>query len=372
MSELKLSFWERHKTKILAIVTIALVVGTIGIVFLVISLQQQKTTLVVFHAGSLTVPFEAYASMWTTMHPNIVISNQPYGSADAIRQITELNKPGDILGSADYKLIITMMMNKPIPDMPGYNYSSWYIIFARNEIIIAYNKALNPPWLDNLTSGKTPWYAILNRTDVTFGRSDPYQDPCGYYTLMVWGLADRFYNKTPNSQVINESLFAKDPLAGYTAKGTPIGGYSGSGATKVKAKEVDMDALLDSGEIDYLFIYRSVAIQHNYGYIRLDQHINLGNFTYESFYNKVKVHRISPLLPGKADTDKKAATIQYGLTIPNNAPHPAEAIDYVKFILGYPGKLLELGQPAYYPAYASNVSKLPAALQPYCVNYPYS
>jgi molybdate/tungstate transport system substrate-binding protein len=257
-----------------------------------------------------------------------------------------------------------MMMNKPIPGMPGVNYSSWYIIFSLNEMIIAYKASNNPPYLNNITSKETPWYAILNRTDVTFGRADPWQDPCGYRTLMVWGLADHFYNLShvQDPQDINQSFYNKDPLMSY----------SGPGHTVVKAKEVDMISSLEAGEIDYLFIYRSVAIQHNFGFIELDDHMNLANVTLESYYNTVKVHRISPLVPGQSSSDVKAETIQYGLTIPNNAPHPEDAIVYVKFMLGYPGLLMEMGQPPYFPAFASNVSKLPAALQPYCVQYPYA
>lgn len=364
MAELKLGFWEQYKTKILAIALIAIITVSVGTVLLVITQQEQKTTLQVFHAGSLAEPFAEYAAIWTAANPEYIIDNEAYGSSEAINQIVQLERPCDVLGSADYKLIKTMMMNKEIPDMPGVNYSSWYIIFSLNEMIIAYIPSHNPPYINNITSGTTPWYEILNRTDVTFGRADPYQDPCGYRTLQVWGLADHFYNlsQVANPQDINISFFNKDPLMGY----------GGPGHTVCKAKEVDMIASLEAAEIDYLFIYRSVAIQHNLGFIEMDDHMNLANITLESYYNKVTVHRISPLIPGAVASDSKAITIQYGLTIPNNAPHMEDAIEYVKFMIGYPGLLVELGQPPYYPCYASNISKLPTELQPYCVLYPYA
>ncbi len=363
MSEIHIGFWELHKNKIIALSIIAMIVASVGATILIIKMQQQKTQLMVIHAGSLTVPMDTFATVWTALHPEYEVINKGFGSATAIRQITELGVEADLLASADYTLIETMMMNEPIPGL-GINYSSWYIIFARNEMGIAYVEANNPPYLENLTSKQNFWWEILNRTDVVFGRADPYQDPCGYRTLMVWGLADRYYNisGTQNPQDINESFYAKDPLMGY----------SGEGATVVGDKEVGLISALQAGEIDYLFIYKSIAVQHNLGFIELDDHINLGNFSLESFYKTVWVHRISPLLPGKSSTDKQASTIQYGLTIPNNAPHLEDAINYVKMIIGCPGLLEELGQPPYYPAYASNVSALPTALQPYCVNYPYA
>ena len=362
VSELKVGFWEVHKNKVIAIAIIAMVVVSVGAIILVIRLQQQKTQLLVIHAGSLTVPLDTFATVWTALHPEYEINNKGFGSSTAIRQITELGFEADLLGSADYTLIESMMMNEPIPGQ-GMNYSSWYIIFARNEMGIAYVEANNPPYLENITSETNYWWEILNRTDVVIGRADPYQDPCGYRTLMVWGLADQYYNLSgvENPQDINLSFYAKDPIIGY----------SGAGATVVGDKEVGLIAALEAGEIDYLFIYKSVATQHNLGFIELNDYVNLGNFTLESFYNNVWVHRISPILPGKSSSDMQAATIQYGLTIPNNAPHQEDAIDYVKLILGCPGILEELGQPPYYPAYASNVSALPAELQPYCIQYPF-
>lgn len=38
------------------------------------------------------------------------------------------------------------------------------------------------------------WYPVLQRNGVTYGRSDPDLDPCGYRTLMVWQLAEKHYN----------------------------------------------------------------------------------------------------------------------------------------------------------------------------------
>ncbi|NVM29933.1 MAG: tungstate ABC transporter substrate-binding protein WtpA [Candidatus Helarchaeota archaeon] len=364
MAKLKLSFWELHKNKIYAVALIAIIGVSIGASLWTISQHEGKIKLQVFHAGSLTVPFAEFAAAWMAMHPDYIIDNEGYGSASAIRQITELGRDADLLGSADYTLIYPMMMNVTMPDSGGLQYADWYIIFAMNEMGIAYIPEKDPPYLENLTGGDNKWFEILNRTDVTFGRADPWQDPCGYRTLMVWGLADDHYNLsgTADPQDINQSMYAKDPIMGY----------SGPGVTKIRGKEVDLISLLEMGEIDYLFIYKSIAVQHGLGYLELNDYVDLSNFTLDSFYQGVTVHRISPIVIGASSPDKTGQTIQYGVTIPNNAPHRENAIEYLKFILGYPGLLQELGQPPYYPAYASNISKLPTELQPYCVDYPFA
>jgi len=105
------------------------------------------------------------------------------GSIDAARKITDLNRTADLLIVADYKIIVNYLFPR--------NLSDWYIIFARNEIVIAYtNKSA---YSDEVNQDN--WFYILNRSDVSFCYSDPNRDPCGYRTLLVWKLADKYYNE---------------------------------------------------------------------------------------------------------------------------------------------------------------------------------
>ena len=61
---LEISWFSRHKVKILAIVIAAIVTGSIvGIVVWVTTQQTTKTTLYCYHAGSLTEPYADYAAM---------------------------------------------------------------------------------------------------------------------------------------------------------------------------------------------------------------------------------------------------------------------------------------------------------------------
>ncbi|GAI28734.1 unnamed protein product, partial [marine sediment metagenome] len=80
------------------------------------------------------------------------------------------------------------------------------------------------------------WYEILQRDGVRYGRSDPNQDPCGYRTLMVWQLAEDYYN----APELYDKLY-------------------GAAGELIRPKEVDLIALLESGDLDYAFEYSSVA-----------------------------------------------------------------------------------------------------------------
>ena len=177
------------------------------------------------------------------------------GSIDAARKITDLNRTADLLIVADYKIIVNYLFPR--------NLSDWYIIFARNEIVIAYtNKSA---YSDEVNQDN--WFYILNRSDVSFGYSDPNRDPCGYRTLLVWKLADKYYNEN-----IYDSLNSRT-----------------NGRVIIRPKSVELLALLESGEIDYAFEYKSVAIQHNLSHIELLPEINLGDQNMSNIYATVNI-----------------------------------------------------------------------------------
>jgi molybdate/tungstate transport system substrate-binding protein len=52
----------------------------------------------------------------------------------------------------------------------------------------------------------------------------------------------------------------------------------------VRPKSVELVSLLKTGNMDYAWEYLSVAVQHELKYVRLDDHINLGNYKYDKFY----------------------------------------------------------------------------------------
>ena len=201
--------------------------------------------LTIFHAGSLSVPLQKIGEEFSHKHPRIRIAFESSGSVDAVRKITDLNKSCDVLAVADWILIPKMMYDK---------HASWVIIFASNEMVIAYTD--KSKYSNEIEENPTDWYKILSRDDVTIGRSDPNCDPCGYRALMVFQLASIYYSDPS----INTTLWEHEN-------------------TIVKPKSVELLALLEAGQLDYAFEYKSVAVQHNLNYLELPDYINLGNDT---------------------------------------------------------------------------------------------
>jgi molybdate/tungstate transport system substrate-binding protein len=290
---------------------------------------QPSPKLPIFHAGSLTIPWAQISEEFNQLYPDIEILAEGGGSATTIRKVTELGRECGVIGSADYKLIPKLMFPE---------YADWYIIFATNQIVLCYTD--KSQFKDEVNANN--WYEILQRDGVKYGRSDHDQDPCGYRTLMVWQLAEVHY-KVPG-------LYQKL--------------YGASGET-IRPKEVDLIALLESGDLDYAFEYVSVAIQHGLEYVVLPPEINLSSQKFKDFYATAKVE-ISGKEPGQTIT-LTGEPILYAVTIPRDFPNQELAIAWVDFLLSDKGMaIMEAnGQQPIKPAVTNDESKLPEQLKKY-------
>ncbi len=294
--------------------------------------QKPKITgdLVIFHAGSLAVPMKKMIEAFNKEYPNVNVKAEAAGSVASARKITDLNRDCDILASADYQVIDKMLVPK---------YADWNIRFASNEMAIVYTP--QSKYADKIT--RNNWYDILLKKDVLVGRADPNSDPCGYRTVLTCKLAEKYYKRAG----IADKLLAKDH-------------------NMMRPKEVDLLALLETQSVDYIFIYKSVAIQHGLKYLALPDNINLKNPAFNKFYSTVNVE-INGDKPGEKVIQNGEAMI-YGLTILKNAPNKAAAEAFVKFMLDKNKgmKIMQqCGQPSVIPSRATGYKKLPVSLKPF-------
>jgi len=261
--------------------------------------------IIIFHAGSLAVPFMDLANEFKKEHPNVEFFIETSGSLQAARKITELNKECDILAVADYLIIDNLLIPK---------YAESNNVFATNEMIIAYNnKSKYKDSIEHIN-----WYDLVLKEDVIIGRSEPNLDPCGYRTIFLFKLSDFFYNKA----YLSEELITKK-------------------LTVIRPKEVDLLALLETNNIDYLFIYKSVAQQHNLQYILLPDEINLSNSDLEDYYSKVSL-TVTGAKQGET-VDIIGSSIVYSYCIPKTVQNMELALDFLSFLKNPEkgGKILE-------------------------------
>jgi molybdate/tungstate transport system substrate-binding protein len=283
--------------------------------------------VIVFHAGSLSVPLKEIAREYEKMNPGTKILLESAGSLVCARKVTELKKPCDILASSDYFVINELL----IPD-----YTKWSIRFATNEMVIAFNEKSR--YSDEINS--VNWMDILQKKDIIYGRSDPDSDPCGYRTVFTFMLAEKFYNQPG----LTEKMASKN-------------------REYMRPKEVDLVALMESNAIDYMFQYKSVAIQHGFKYIEFPKNINLSDPDLNNIYSSVSME-----IAGSKPGEKMKVTgeyINYSLTVLEKAPQKEEAIKFAEFLISREGLNIfkANGQEPIIPFSSEQIEQLPSQLR---------
>ena len=294
--------------------------------------KQPTGKVIIFQAGSLTVPLAKMEKAFEAKHPGVDIVREAAGSRRCARKISDLKKPCDIMASADFTVINTMLIPK---------YANWNIRFATNRLVLCYTDKSR--YANKINAGN--WYKILTKKGVVWGHSDPNADPCGYRSLMVLQLAEKHYKKPG----LYQNLINNRPKE------------------NIRPKSVELVALLQTGNMDYAWEYRSIAVQHGLKFVELPDQINLGNYKYDNFYKQAMVE-LTGKKPGTT-IKKNGKSCTYGVTLIKDAPNREAAIAFLQYMLNPEGglKILkEMGQPPFIPCRVSTAEMmaiLPAGLQ---------
>jgi len=284
---------------------------TLFLLGLTLSLFADK--IVVFHAGSLSVPFSEIEKKFEAKYPQFDVIREAAGSRACARKITDLHKKADVMASADYKVIDNLLIPK---------YAEFNALFATNEMVIAFTP--QSKYAEKINQNN--WTDILLKPGVKVGHSNPNLDPCGYRSILVTKLAGIYYKKP---DFYNKLLVYGDYYS------------SGEENTKkviVRPKETDLLGLLEAGAYDYLFIYKSVAEQHGLKYIELPPEISLKSKKYADYYKQVSF-KVTGKKPGSFIV-KKGAPMVYGITVIKNAPNKKGAELFVSFVLSPEGQTI--------------------------------
>jgi len=276
--------------------------------------------IVVCSAGSLGLPLKSLAQSYER-ETGVKVLLKLSGSVDIVRQVSQLGLRCDVVAVADYRLI-------PLFLYP--NLTSWYIVFAGNEMVIA--------WRGHGGSLAEALKAIESGR-ASYGTSDPNRDPCGYRAVGALALYSLYYNDTR----LLESLIASIPGARYEVRGGILhiyipASFTPRGGLVVRPKSVELLSLLESGEIDYAILYKSEAVEHNLTYAPLPPRANLGDPGLADAYGRVVVHILAGTPQEKAIA---MAPIAYGLTVPSNARDPGDAVEFVRYVLTHGREVFE-------------------------------
>ncbi len=267
------------------------------------SAQGLRGPIVVYNAGSLARPFKELLDAFRVANPAVTIAQENSGSLEAARKITELHKVPDVLGVADYNVIDDILRPK---------YATWYANFARNAMVLAYSDRS----IDAASIDSTNWWKVLLKQGVRAGHSDPALDPNGYRTLIVLQLAERYYREPGLAKRLDAAMPPK---------------YQ-------RPKEADLTALIQAGELDYAWTYRSLAETNGLRYVSLPKAIDLSDPALAGAYEAASVRVPGAMRAGGDSLTLRGEPIVYALTIPVGAPHPEVAAAFVRFALSAAGR----------------------------------
>ncbi len=330
--------------------------------------RTEKSSIRVLFAGSLIIPFDQLETEFERAYPTIDVNMEGHGSIQVVRHVSDLHEQADVVVTADHSLIPMLLYTMEDPDS-GLPYADWYVIFATNEMALAYTD--KSAYAGEINSGN--WIDFINRQGVRVGTADPRLDANGYRALMSVKLAEGVYDRSglfydtfgtefrvPISVThANDVSLIKVPEILETKKGAHI---------VLRPYSVQLLPLLQSGEIDYAFEYTSVIMQHGLRYVALPREINLSDPALADEYRRVEVAldfqrfaSVKPRFTGEP--------IRYAATIPSNARQPEAAATFLAFLLGAEGQrvMMENHQPTIMPALADNIDSIPDILRAFCV-----
>jgi molybdate/tungstate transport system substrate-binding protein len=241
----------------------------------------------------------------------------------AFQNLTGYNFIGEAKGSVQFSNMILDGFRKPdvfvsaeatpIDRLINHNppLANWLVKFGSAELVIAYNP--KSPFASDLlkaSKGEIPWYKVLEKKGLKFGRTDPELDPKGYYTVIAAKLANIYYNDS----TIKDRIFLGEDR----------------NKKQIFPEEV-LKSILDSGQIDATASYKHEAIAKGLPYITLPDQINLSDPTYTNYYNKTSYKL------GTGETIL-GNPIYFSFTIPNTVENIEGAINFTKFLVSEKGK----------------------------------
>jgi molybdate/tungstate transport system substrate-binding protein len=268
--------------------------------------DPESGPLVVYTAGSLARPIRAALDSFTAT-TGVRWELESAGSLETARKLTELGKIPDLVALADEDVFPKLLL-------PAF--TSWYVRFAENRIVLAYTDRSH--FAAEVDS--TNWYEVLQRPGIETGRSNPDLDPSGYRTLMVFQLAEQYYGRPG--------------LAGELEAAAP--------PRNIRPKEIELVALLESGDLDYAWFYESMARASSMRFVRLPDALDLGTAGEAERYATAAVRVVGASV--RDTVAMRGAPIRYAFSVPRSAPHAELGTRFAAFLLSPGGRVALEGE----------------------------
>ncbi len=261
-------------------------------------ISSQKTLRIIY-AAALQQVVEKCLEHFSLQNSGLKFEINGVGSREGAKRLLAGEKY-DIIALADQALFAELLV-------PGLVEN--YFVFASDQLVIAYNhfsKGSKEITQEN-------WVDTLLKPQVSFARSDHHLVPRGYRTLMVWQLAEIFYDRPGLYSTMEAACM---PYSTYP-------------------KSLDLSSALFKGKVDYAFLYSSEAKQLGLPYLVLPSKINLSNPAYANFYDQASV-TVESKIPGK-NVIIHGNPIEFAIGLSKDSQHPELAQSFADYLTGPEG-----------------------------------
>ena len=207
----------------------------------------------VLAAGSLAVVFDDVVGPRFEEHTGSSFRGEYHGSNAVMRMVLEGQKRPDVIVSADHRLLREKLQQRAEPK------SDWDVVFASNSVGLTYAEGTGVA--ERIADGE-PWYRALLETDTTIARSDPDLDPLGYRTVMMFELAEQYYDEPGLADALIERL-------------------------QVDPEEAHMLAAVETGDRAAAITYKNMAIDHGLSFHSLPDELDFSKPSLADHYGSV-------------------------------------------------------------------------------------
>jgi molybdate/tungstate transport system substrate-binding protein len=266
-------------------------------------------TVSVLYAGSLGTVMEDGLGPAFTKSTQIAYDGEAEGSMACAQMIRGHLRTPDVFVSSDPLVNEDYLMGAD-----NGTIVRWYMLIASSQIVLGYLPGSpRAKEFDDVAAGKMPWYQLLEKPGIRFGRGDPTIDPKGFRTIFFFHLAAQYYHRPELKTILGDP---QNPAQVFP--------------------EIVLMARVEAGQFDAGFFYRHEAVARKLRYITFPPEINLGDPKFAAQYAKQTYTTPQGLTV-------HGAPIIFTITIPAGAPHPEAAIAFVKFVLTSPDLLRQYG-----------------------------
>lgn len=328
-----------HSSKLVTILVAVIVIVIAGYLGVVHLTGSGDSPIITYSADAYVQETNYYLSGFHNSSGVSVANAKGAGSYTAAREIGQ----GDPANA-----FISVALESYNQSYLGQRYSGWAVAFASDQLVLAYSNSTGNSVVNSianqfssaLSSNNTTLfgdaYSNLTSGKVKVGISDPSSDPAG---LRGW-----------ISLEIAGKLYGGGNLSYFTAR---IAANSGSVNSSSAAQLVSP---LVTGQIQFLFIYKSAAISKGLDYISLPSQVNFGDPALSSYYSNFTYSTISGVAHG-------SIIMLYITALSGNGAIAGDTLNFVSYTLNHSSDMSLFGLAPLTKAILFNNTQPPSVIQ---------